>query len=188
MRENAPGKMDRDHQLLQRLHIHVDGIGQQGRACRNGDAGHAVKSHDMIGARRSHCHRDLRRRHAPRPAQRIAAAFIGKAQAHAFSRHRHPHELADGDIGGIGVGRHTGTLPGLSSSGRSSGARVRAWPAAGGQGDWPGSRRAGTGVRPGGNGVGTKPQAPIQVSLPAGQHWRSAPELRTAAGAKFEAK
>ena len=51
--------------------------------------------------------------------QRIAAAFIAEAQAQALAGDRHPHQLADGDVGGSVSCRHHRHIAGIVQQRRS---------------------------------------------------------------------
>ena len=90
--------------------------------------------------------------------QRAAVAFIAEAQADAVARHRHPHQLADGDIGGRGIGRRgQRDIAGIVQ-------QRQAAAAAPGRGTPSGTSRlagAGSGIAtPGGSGVGSKTPGP----------------------------
>jgi len=93
--------------------------------------------------------------------QDITAAFIGEAQTDALAGRRDPHQLTNGDVGGITDKCRDRNIAGISTKG--------GWAAAASGSGASGTMAAGvTGITtPGGGGIGEKPQAPTQFSLVA---------------------
>ena len=91
------GHMDGDHQLVQRLDFRSMGSVSTGALAGRITAA-AVEGHGMVAAGDDGAIGPAMPTWTCAQRQGVAAAFVGEAQADAVAGHRHPHQLADGDV------------------------------------------------------------------------------------------